>query len=113
MTKQQFQKFLDRDGGCVHCGETEAVAPNHRANRGMGGSRGRDVPSNVVVLCSNLNSLIESDSEYASIAKDNGWKLVAGQDPESTPYFDFMAGRWFLADNLYNRVVYIDRVLAV
>jgi hypothetical protein len=49
MTKKEFQKYLDRDGGCVHCGDTETAVPNHRANRGMGGSRERDVPSNVIV----------------------------------------------------------------
>ncbi len=104
MTKKQFQKFLDRDGGCVHCGATEAVAPNHRSNRGMGGSKVRDVPSNVVVLCSVLNGLIESDSAYADVARENGWKLETWQNPEESPYYDLMSGRWWLPDNFYNRV---------
>ena len=113
MTKKQFQKYLDRDGGCVHCGDTQTAVPNHRANRGMGGSKERDVPSNVVVLCSAMNGLIESDSSFAEVARDNGWKLSTGQDPETSPFFDFVAGRWFLADNFYNRVIFLDRAIKV
>lgn len=110
MTKKEFQKFLDRDGGCVHCGDTETAVPNHRANRGMGGSRKRAVPSNVVVLCAAMNGLIESSAEYAEIARSNGWKLSASDNPESSPYYDLQAGRWFLADNFYSRIVFLKKV---
>ena len=43
MNKKRFQKYLDRDGGCVHCGDVETAVPHHRLNRGMGGSKERDV----------------------------------------------------------------------
>jgi hypothetical protein len=109
MTKKEFQKYLDRDGGCVHCGDTETAVPNHRANRGMGGSREREVPSNVVVLCANLNGLIESSAEWAEIARSYGWKLSASHNVEQSPYYDLKTGRWFLADNYYNRVTYLSR----
>lgn len=111
MTKKQFQKFLDRDGGCVHCGDTETAVPNHRANRGMGGSPERDVPSNIVVLCSALNSLIESDSSFAEVARENGWKLSTGQNPQESPYYDLRNGRWFYLDNFFNRTMGIPSSL--
>lgn len=110
MTKKEFQKYLDRDGGCVHCGDTETAVPNHRANRGMGGSKERNVPSNVVVLCSALNGLIESSSDYAEVAKANGWKLLTSDDPEKSPYYDLKTGRWYLLDNFYSRIVYLKPI---
>ena len=111
MTKKEFQKYLDRDGGCVHCGDTETAVPNHRANRGMGGSRERNVPSNVVVLCAALNGLIESSSEWADLARSNGWKLSATDNPEESPYYDLRVGRWFYVDNLFNRIAGIRSIL--
>jgi hypothetical protein len=107
MTKKEFQKYLDRDGGCVHCGDTETAVPNHRANRGMGGSRERDVPSNVVVLCAALNGLIESSADWAEIARSYGWKLSASESAAESPYYDLKTGRWFLADNFYSRICYL------
>lgn len=99
MTPKQFQKYLDRDGGCIHCGETESVAPHHRLNRGMGGSKVRDVPSNIIVLCSAMNSLLESDAGIATTGRENGWKLRSGQDPKTTPVWLPMQGLWaFLGD---------------
>jgi hypothetical protein len=109
MTRKQFQRYLDRDGGCVHCGDTETAVPNHRANRGMGGSKERDVPSNVVVLCANLNGLIESDQVWADVALSNGWKLRSGQNPVESPYYDLRVGRWYLADDYYNRITYLKK----
>lgn len=103
MTKKQFQKYLDRDGGCVHCGEMEAAVPNHRSNRGMGGSKAKDVPSNVVVLCSNLNGLIESDAMFLQVAKENGWKLESWQNPLTEPYYDLRNGKWFEINNNFER----------
>ena len=105
MTPKQFRRYLDRDQGCLHCGEREAVAPNHRVNRGMGGSKERDVPSNVIVLCSRLNGLIESDSAASQLAKRYGWKLNSWQDPLDTPVFDTQIGEWLLLDNNFSRKV--------
>jgi len=99
MTPKRFKKFLERDGGCVHCGDVETAVPNHRANRGMGGSKIRDVPSNIVVLCANMNNLIESSSEAAQMALDYGWKLNTWQDPMTTPYWSAITNEWVYLDN--------------
>lgn len=102
MTPKQFQRYIDRDQSCVHCGETEAIAPNHRANRGMGGSKAKDVPSNIVILCSQLNGLIESNATQRALAIAYGWKLTAGQDPKLTPVF--IRGKWYLLDDQFGKV---------
>lgn len=101
VNQKQFNRYLDRDGYCLHCGETEALAPNHRANRGMGGSKARDVPSNIVVLCSLLNGQIESDARYAATARRYGWKLDSWDDPLEVPVYDTLKGEWHLLDNEY------------
>lgn len=99
MNSKQFRKFLDRDEGCVHCGELEAVAPHHRLNRGMGGSKVRDVPSNIIVVCSWLNNEMESNPEAARIARSNGWKLVPGQVPEEEPVYYQTMDLWGTLDD--------------
>jgi hypothetical protein len=105
MTPKQFARFVARDGGCVHCGETEAIAPNHRINRGAGGSKRRDNPANIVVLCSQLNALIESDSGWRSKALTYGWKLNSWDDPLFVPVFDVLRGVWWRLDDSFGRVV--------
>lgn len=102
MTPKQFQRYLERDNGCVHCGRTETVAPHHRLNRGMGGSKERDVPSNIIVLCSTMNNLLESDAVIAETARDYGWKLRPGQSPEETPIWLPRLGFWALLTNDYD-----------
>lgn len=102
MTPKQFRKYLDRDGGCVHCGEQEAVAPHHRLNRGMGGSKKLDTPENIIVLCSTLNGLLESDAEWAGIGREFGWKLRAGDNPAETPVFLPLVGFWVLLTTDYD-----------
>lgn len=99
MNSKQFRKYLDRDGGCVHCGDIETAVPHHRLNRGMGGSLERDVPSNIICLCANMNLQIESSSEAAQTARDYGWKLLLGQDPMLVPYFNANTGAWVLPSN--------------
>lgn len=96
MNSKQFRKYLDRDGGCVHCGDEETVVPHHRLNRGMGGSPELNVPSNIICLCSYMNGLIESSSEAAQMARDYGWKLTRAQDPILTPYWNANHGSWVL-----------------
>jgi hypothetical protein len=103
MNVKTFRKFLDRDGGCVHCGETEAVSPHHRLNRGMGGSKARDVPSNIIIVCSWLNNAMESDARHATQAKELGWKLQAGSHPDIVPIYEAASGNWYLLDNQFGR----------
>lgn len=104
MNAKQFARLVERDVCCLHCGETERISPNHRVNRGMGGSKLLDRPANLMVLCSEMNSMIESNWFYAELAKHYGWKLERWQVPEETPIFDSRLWKWFLLDNEYNRV---------
>ena len=105
MKIKDFEKLLIRDSYCLHCGETQAVAPNHRINRGMGGSKKLDNWANLVILCSLLNGQIESDTRWASMAESYGWKLRRYQDPLAEPVFDAIAGVWYLLDNDLGRKV--------
>ena len=105
MTPKQFQKYLDRDGGyCLHCGNTRTLVPNHRINRGMGGSKKRDVPSNIIVICAELNGLIESVHYFAEQAHSFGWKLSSWENPLEVPVWDSMTGLWYRLDDSFNRV---------
>lgn len=101
VNQKQFQKYLDRDDGCVHCGQRESVSPHHRLNRGMGGSKVRDVPSNIIVMCSELNARMESDSDIARVAKANGWKLSSGANPASVAVQHY-SGSWRLLDDKFS-----------
>ena len=103
MTKKEFERFLARDKYCLHCGTTEALAPNHRANRGHGGSKKAEVASNVVILCSLFNGLIESDVKAAGMAKRFGWKLSRYDNPLEMPVYDMVAGVWWLLDDNYQK----------
>jgi hypothetical protein len=105
MTPKQFRRYLDRDGGCLHCGEQEAVAPHHRSNRGMGGSKARDVPSNIIVLCSYANGLLESDAALAAVAREYGWKVSTNQDWRATPVYDLQTSEWLLLTDGFERIV--------
>lgn len=103
MNRQQFARFMDRDKGCQHCGAVETAVPNHRANRGMGGSKKRDHPANIVVLCSQVNSLIEADAEWRRKALTFGWKLSPWDDPLFVPVWDRMSGVWWRLDDGFGR----------
>jgi hypothetical protein len=107
MNKKEFAALVARDlGGCVCCGEAEAISPNHRANRGMGGATKTSYlnkPSNLVTLCSRMNSLIESDSGAAQIATFYGWKVSKWVKPFEIPIFDTKVGAWFILDDSFGR----------
>lgn len=96
MNKKDFARLVARDGYCLHCGETEAVSPNHRINRGMGGSKLLDYPENFVLLCSVLNGQIEADHRWARVAEEYGWKLRSWQNPREIPVYDTLKGEWHL-----------------
>jgi hypothetical protein len=102
MTRKQFQKYLDRDKVCAHCGtDDDTLVPQHRANRGIGGSRSLDRPSNIIVLCSLANSMLESDAKFARFGRELGWKLRRDEVPEFTPVL--LADGWWLLDNNFNK----------
>lgn len=108
MKVKEFEKFLYRDFGCIHCGEVEAVSPHHRLNRGMGGSKLRNNSANIIVLCSWLNSALESDAEIAAKARLLGWKLSAGQDSTKVAVWYPKYRSWFRLDNNYARELVSD-----
>lgn len=102
MNKKMFQKFIDRDGACPHCGrDDDTLVPQHRAGRGMGGSRSLDRPSNIIVLCSEANGLLESNAAFAEFGRQVGWKLERHQVPEFTPVL--LADGLWLIDNNFNK----------
>lgn len=106
MTPKQFAKYLERDQGrCYHCGTTETLVPNHRANRGAGGSKERERPSNVVTLCARFNGEIEANAEAAAMARGMGWKLSSWDDPVTVPVFEVMSGIWWLFGDNFERVL--------
>lgn len=106
MTPKEFQRLLERDGGrCLHCGTTEGLVPQHRINRGAGGSKALEVPSNVILFCSAYNGQIEAEVESARIAKHHGWKLSRWDMGrlQEIPIYDRNAREWFWLDNEYGR----------
>lgn len=107
MNGRQFALYLARDLHCV-CGcvgREDTFVPQHRAGRGMGGSKVLDRPANIIVLCSYVNGLIESDANWAATARAYGWKLSRWQEPEDEPFYDLATGTWNLLDNLYHRTI--------
>lgn len=111
MNPKAFAKFLARDKACVHCGVYDAtLIPQHRINRGMGGSKERNKASNIVVLCSAFNGLIEANAEAAALAMKHGIKLQSWQDPLATPVWYAAESAWFLLDDLGNREHWLSEV---
>jgi hypothetical protein len=108
MKFSEFQKYLYRDFGCIHCGEVEAVSPHHRLNRGMGGSKHRNNPANIIILCSWLNSALESDAKIAEKARGLGWKLSAGQDSTKVAVWYPKYLSWFRLDDNFTRELVSD-----
>lgn len=104
MNKKQFRRYLDRDEHCPCCGSTgDTLVPQHRAGRGMGGSKELDRPANIIVMCSRMNGLIESNANYAAEAREFGWKLARWEIPEEKPFFDSVLGLWSTIDNAFAR----------
>ena len=103
MTPKQFRRYVDRDKGCVHCGRTDTIVPHHRGNRGMGGSKARDVPSNIIVMCSYWNGIMESDARAAQIAREYGWKVSSHDTPKEREIYYPSEGVWYRLDDDYGK----------
>jgi hypothetical protein len=102
MNKKEFQKYLDRDVACPHCGTTgPELVPQHRLNRGMGGSKERHRPSNIIAFCAIGNGQMEASSTFASLCRGYGWKLYAHQDPTKTPVR--LWDGWYLLDDNFGK----------
>ena len=113
MNWRTFTRYLERDGGrCYHCGiSSDTLVPQHRAGRGMGGSRSRgSQPSNVITLCSAANGLLESDSEFAEVGRDYGWKISTWEDPTAAPVYSMAEGIWYLLDDQYGRTIHEPKI---
>lgn len=78
--------------------DPETLVPQHRSNRGMGGRKSLNRLSNVVLLCSSTNSLIESDSGYADQARGLGIKISSHAEPSKEPITHAVHGRVYLDD---------------
>lgn len=112
MNPKAFQKFLDRDkNACVHCGvQNDTLVPQHRVGRQSGGSKLRNKASNIIVLCSAFNGLIEADADAAALARKHGIKLNSWQEPETTPVWYAAESAWFLLDNEGRREHWLSEV---
>jgi hypothetical protein len=104
LTKSEWRRLLDRDRYCLHCGETEQIAPQHRRNRGMGGSSDPETnsSSNLMILCSSMNGRIEISADAAETARLAGWKLRPWQST-SAPVLDRVTGEWWVLTDDFTR----------
>lgn len=84
----------------------DTLIPQHRLGRGMGGSKARDVPSNIIVFCADQNQRIEENYVARERARRNGWSLQSWEDPATTPVFDMTSGEWYVLGDDFSRVVY-------
>lgn len=88
------RKLEQRDPYCLHCGETAGLVIHHRKNRGMGGSKLIDIYENLIRVCSDYNSRMESEAHSAEEAREYGHKLASWQD-FSEPVYDRCDGEWY------------------
>lgn len=95
MKKRDLERLFERDNGqCWHCGTTENLTVQHRMNRGMGGSRLRDNPANLILLCWYSNFEMEASSVKAEVARVSGWKIRNGYIPANVPAFHQPSNTW-------------------
>lgn len=99
-TKKQMSELRKRDDNrSAWTGEeSDTLVPQHRANRGMGGSPSRNVLSNAVLLESIINGLIESDPEWQAEAIRRGIKVSLHADPRMVPVVHAVHGECWLTD---------------
>ena len=104
MNKNSLKRIWKRDKGqCWHCGtDDDTVVPHHRANRGHGGSKVADRPSNVILMCAIHNGLMESDVNVFREAKEFGWKISRHSIPWNEPVMNW-EGRWFLLGDQFEK----------
>ena len=103
MNLKEFQKLLARDVCCQHCGRIDdTLVVQHRANRGAGGSKSRNRPSNYVLICSSFNGLMESSAAHAEFARKMGIKLGSWENPLEVPVY--FGGQYWLLDDDWGKV---------
>ena len=88
------------DNRCAWTGETsDRLIPQHRANRGAGGSKLANRLSNGVLLDSLINGQIEADATLQAEAVRRGVKVSRYADPLLTPVLHAVHGWVFLDDD--------------
>lgn len=103
LPKKLLRALEDRDGrACAWHPEgmcdPKTLVPQHRANRGHGGRPSLNRLSNLVWLCSSVNSLIEDDAGYADQARGLGIKISSHAEPSAEPITHAVHGRVYLDD---------------
>ena len=97
-TTEQKAVVMFRDFELCPMCYSKAETVNHRANRGAGGFKAANTLSNACAICHRCNGLIESDAEFAELARRRGVKLSKYDDPETAPYFHPMFRLWVLLE---------------
>lgn len=96
---QTMRKLVgQRDEACWHCGRMDNLVYHHRQNRGSGGSKLLDRPSNLLLICAEYNISIESYLPHAREARDRGIKISRYDSPLHTPLERFDKRRFLLDD---------------
>jgi hypothetical protein len=91
--------LFERDSHrCWHCG-SEEVTVQHRANRGMGGSKEMDNAANLILLCWFVNFEMEASDKKAREAEKYGWKISRYADPTSIPVWHYPSQSWILLND--------------
>jgi len=103
MKPARFHQFRQRDQHCYHCGEAYDLIPHHRSNRGMGGAKSKDQPSNIIVMCAVINDQMESNATTAQLAREYGWKISRYENSLIRPVYDAVSGFWFRLDDDFGR----------
>lgn len=118
--KLTVAKVAPRDGRvCAHCGATDGLSVQHRANKGMGGSREAERLSNGIILCATYNALLEQSAAEAERAIRMGWKcskygrIEAGTHTSQVPFWHYPTQGWRLVfDDGTWRPATVDEVKA-
>ena len=96
---------FQRDGDeCVHCGTAEGLTIQHRAGRGMGGSKTLDGPENLIVMCALSNQRLESSAAFADLGRTMGWNIRRSEDPTTIPV-RYASGDFYYLNNRGTRIL--------
>lgn len=100
IAKALVRKVFERDGNrCAWTGtESDRLVPHHRANRGHGGRPSLNRLSNLILLDSHINGMIESNHEWAAEARRRGVKISSHANPSLEPVWLAWAG-WVRLDD--------------
>lgn len=96
---EQKQIILFRDFQICPMCYRKATIVNHRANRGSGGFEGANTLANGCAICWQCNDKIETDPEYAELARFRGVKISRYDDATTVEYFHPMFRMWTLLEN--------------